>query len=188
MTQRLPQAPVTSFASTGTTCLEPHLDTPVPAARGGVAGRKRDTAPGEYPGARQPQPGARASRHRPSQPGPGFTSPAAVAGCPACRHPAVVVPQAIVSGEGRGGEPASAAGSPPLSRARAVKGRCAGVLHYGGPASAVRARQAIILKPLRYMEGKHAQEVRKFQLLQKLHAKAIGMNAAFSTDQACGAF
>ena len=63
MTQRLPQAPVTSFASTGTTCLEPHLDTPVPAARGGVAGRKRDTAPGEYPGARQPQPGAWASRH-----------------------------------------------------------------------------------------------------------------------------
>jgi len=156
VTQRLPQAPVTSFASTGTTCLEPHLDTPVPAARGGVADRN-------------------ATPLRVNTRAPGSRS----------RAPGLLV--TLFRGR-RGGGPASAAGSPPLSRARAVKGRCAGVLHYGGPASAVRARQAIILKPLRYMEGKHAQEVRKFQLLQKLHAKAIGMNAAFSTDQACGAF
>jgi len=114
------------------------------------------------------------------------------------RHPAVVVPGLTSPGRRgtasnlfrgrRGGGPASAAGSPPLSRARAVKGRCAGVLRCGGPASAVRARQTIILERLRYMEGKRAQEMRKFQLLQKLHAKAVGMNAAFSTDQACSAF
>jgi len=44
-----------------------------------------------------------------------------------------------------------------------------------------------IVETLHYVERKHAQGVRIFHLAQSLHAKAAGINVAFSANRAWGA-